>query len=468
MERRRHSELVPKIESVFMLGLRARDGALRSAFFALWDGAVGRTIPQRISFIASTQDWDALGNTFWLRQATQLLLATVDPELPITAPANAEGLQLTPLRLVNRAGADGGKRGAGSVGTDGAGSGADRLLVEHRRWLAECAAGAKMGALMAPLSELIHDSGAALLALELWVAIFPQMWAQLSAVEQQTHVQPILARLSSPSNLKQHAASPNVVQGWLQALAACSPPPKIPAGLLKHLAKQYNAWHVAVPLLERYALAYRTETQWYDALSELYVQLGDHDSHASLWGRRAVHSATRRALGLEQFGAWRAAQLAYAECMHRWQAGEMALVNTPQSELALWEGGVVRSAKNLNQWSLLTEYAKAYYSAQPALLMECAWKSSEWERLHEASLTEPISLICRTTFFPLVAHFPHLSHPSFPICHNPFDTPNVFPLITRQSPAPNPALLKAPAAESTTLKAAEDVRRHPRRQAAGG
>ena len=38
--------------------------------------------------------------------------------------------------------------------------------------------------------------------------------------------------------------------------------------------------------------------------------------------------------------------------MHRWQDGDMALVNTPRSELALWEAGLVRSAKNLNQWEV--------------------------------------------------------------------------------------------------------------------
>ena len=40
-----------------------------------------------------------------------------------------------------------------------------------------------------------------------------------------------------------------------------------------------------------------------------------------------------------------------------------------QAELAVWEDGVVRSAKSLNQWELLSEFAKQ--TQQPQLLM--AW-----------------------------------------------------------------------------------------------
>ena len=39
----------------------------------------------------------------------------------------------------------------------------------------------------------------------------------------------------------------------------------------------------------------------------------------------------------------------------------------------MWEDGVLRAAKKLNQWELLTEFAKQ--TQQPQLLMECSWKS---------------------------------------------------------------------------------------------
>ena len=55
----------------------------------------------------------------------------------------------------------------------------------------------------------------------------------------------------------------------------------------------------------------------------------------------------------------------------------------PAAELA----GLVRSAKHLNQWELLTEFAKSTPATQPTLLMECLWKIGDWER--EVTEMEP-------------------------------------------------------------------------------
>lgn len=130
-------------------------------------------------------------------------------------------------------------------------------------------------ALMAPLSELLHDLSLPTLAIDLWVAALPQIWSQLQQPEQEGLIKPIIAILSKDHNLRQQTRQPNIVQGLLQAVAACRPLPKLPAALLKFLAKTFNAWPVAMPLLTQQALYYPTEPQWYDALSELYMHLGD-------------------------------------------------------------------------------------------------------------------------------------------------------------------------------------------------
>lgn len=88
-------------------------------------------------------------------------------------------------------------------------------------------------------------------------------------------VKPIVTVLSKEHNLRQQTKQPNVVQGWVEALAACRPPPKLPAAVLKFVAKAFNAWPVALPYLQQHALHYPTEPQWYDALTELYNHLGD-------------------------------------------------------------------------------------------------------------------------------------------------------------------------------------------------
>jgi len=372
-------ELLERIEPAFMFGLRSRNAELRNAFFELLHKAVGRSLSQRLSYIISTQDWDPLSNTLWLRQAVQLLLASADPQQPLIMPPSS--LQLPTLRLSSN-----------REDLKPCNPALDGLLAEHQKFINECQQPGTFGELMGPLSELLHDHGSPTLAVSLWVSLFPQVWSQFQQSEQEGLVKPIIAILSKEHNLRQQTKQPNVVQGWLQALAACRPLPKLPAALLKFLAKSFNAWPVVIPLLQQQGLYYPTEPQWYDALSELFTLLGDRDAVCALWAKRAANVDTRLALALEQYSAWHAAQASYVECMRRWQDGDVALVNTPRPELALWEAGLVRSAKNLNQWELLTEFAKALPTAQPELLMECSWKIGDWERLkdlfHQYSLPD--------------------------------------------------------------------------------
>ena len=43
---------------------------------------------------------------------------------------------------------------------------------------------------------------------------------------------------------------PNVVQAMLEGISLSQPQPKIPPELIKYLGKTYNAWNIAIPLLE--------------------------------------------------------------------------------------------------------------------------------------------------------------------------------------------------------------------------
>ena len=65
----RRPELLERIEPAFMFGLRSRNPELRTQFFELFHQAVGRSLPHRLQYIVSTQEWEPLSNTLWLRQA---------------------------------------------------------------------------------------------------------------------------------------------------------------------------------------------------------------------------------------------------------------------------------------------------------------------------------------------------------------------------------------------------------------
>jgi transformation/transcription domain-associated protein len=385
------SELLKKIEPAFVVGLRAGDASVRAEFFAILHRSVGRSAVHRLSFVINNNDGDSLSAKLSLRQATRLLLAAASPTSTVATSSTAPQLPNLCFTTAHVHTASGSSTDEENWQT---------VLQQQRNFLFYCA-GAKCGDLVAPLVELLHVPPVAVdkvtsdavslsaaangtwndgLVVELWTSAFAQLWTQLTTPQQDNFVKPLMSLLSKEPRGKQlYSPTLNVVHGWLHALSRCQPMPKLPAALLGYLAKTHAAWHLVLPMLQDHILVYPSEAQWYEALTQLFEILGDRDGFCALWSRRACHSETRLALALEQYGSWAAAQTAYVDCMTHWQAGDALFVNTPPTELQLWEDGVIRCAKHLNQWELLSEYAKA--TEQPALLMECAWKMSEWERL---------------------------------------------------------------------------------------
>ena len=86
------------------------------------------------------------------------------------------------------------------------------MLAKHQRFLADCRACGNVSSLIGPLSALLHDHSVPHLAIDLWVALLPQVWSSLQTGEQEGIVKPIIAILSKEHNLRQQAKNPNVVQ----------------------------------------------------------------------------------------------------------------------------------------------------------------------------------------------------------------------------------------------------------------
>lgn len=47
-------------------------------------------------------------------------------------------------------------------------------------------------------------------------------------------------------------------QALLEGISLSQPQPKIPSELIKFLGKTYNAWHIAIPLLESHVMLFPT------------------------------------------------------------------------------------------------------------------------------------------------------------------------------------------------------------------
>lgn len=72
-----------------MLGLRARDPEMRKNFFSLYNDSLPKTLFARLQYIIQIQNWEPLGDVFWLKQGLDLLLAILVVDKPITLASNS-------------------------------------------------------------------------------------------------------------------------------------------------------------------------------------------------------------------------------------------------------------------------------------------------------------------------------------------------------------------------------------------
>ena len=88
----------------------------------------------------------------------------------------------------------------------------------------------------------------------------------------------------------QASRSPNVIQALMESINLSQPQPKIPPELIKFLAKNHSAWHIAIPLLENHVIIFPDETRCFHALSELYRLVSEQDIMYGLWKQRYAYS----------------------------------------------------------------------------------------------------------------------------------------------------------------------------------
>lgn len=70
------SELTVKLEPAFLAGLRCTQPQIRAKFFEIFDGSMRRRLFDRLMYITSSQNWESMGQHFWLKQCIELIVIT--------------------------------------------------------------------------------------------------------------------------------------------------------------------------------------------------------------------------------------------------------------------------------------------------------------------------------------------------------------------------------------------------------
>ncbi|KAH6666821.1 hypothetical protein B0J14DRAFT_188953 [Halenospora varia] len=364
------TELTVRMEHAFLIGTRATDVEMRNRFMAIFDKSQSKTASARLSYVITQQNWDTLAESYWLAQASQLLLGAVDGNNSLQL--HHEDFRVIPASVLFGTYARDAR--SPSLPTD---SKFDSLMSTHRRFIAELG-DVKVRDVIEPLSQLQHLEPE--IAHQIWVALFPMFWSATPKDERTDLERGMVALLTKDHHSRQVDKRPNVVQSLLEGAAKAWPECKIPPHVLKFEAKTYDAWYTALVQLENAAIKPEVDSPLVresnlDALVELYAGLQEDDLFYGTWRRRCQFVETNAALSYEQNGMWDKAQHMYEQAQIKARTGAIPF---SQGEYMLWEDHWVLCAQKLQQWEILSDFAK--HENFQDLLLECAWKQTEmWQ-----------------------------------------------------------------------------------------
>lgn len=364
------TELTVRMEYAFLIGTRAQDVEMRNRFMSIFDKSLSKTGSARLAYVILSQNWDTLADSYWLSQASQLLLGGIDMN-PMIQLHQSDFRTLPASQVFGSYAKD--TREPNMISDDKY----EAFMANHRRFVAELG-DVRVRDVLEPLTQLQHIDPK--LSDQLWTSLFPMFWAATAKEDRAELERGMVVLLTKDYHSRQMDKRPNVVQSLLAGAAKAWPECKIPPHVLKFEAKTYDAWYTALVQLEKAAIKPEIDSapareSNLDALVDLYSSLGEEDLFYGTWRRRCQFVETNAALSYEQNGMWDKAQKMYEAAQVKARTGAIPF---SEGEYMLWEDQWVMCAQKLQQWEVLQDFAK--HENFQDLLLECAWRNTEYWR----------------------------------------------------------------------------------------
>ena len=359
------TELTVRLEHAFLIGTRAQDYEMRNRFMTIFDRSLTRSANARLIYVLTSQNWDTLSDSFWLSQATQLVLGSLDMGSPAHLDSD-DFKMIPPSILFSNTAKD--QRPDNLMLDDKF----EDLMANYKRFNSSLG-DVKSRDVLEPLCQLQHTDSE--VAYKLWVALFPLCWASLSREDRVELEKGMVSLLTKDYHQRQVDRRPNVVQALLEGVVRSMPKFKLPPHVMKFLSKTYDAWYTAAVSLEESVNNPIIDTASVresnlDALVEVYAGLQEDDLFYGTWRRRCRFVETNAALSYEQNGMWDKAQQLYEAAQIKARTGAVPF---SQGEYMLWEDHWVICAQKLQQWDILNEFAK--HENFNDLLLESSWRN---------------------------------------------------------------------------------------------
>ncbi|KAI9726073.1 MAG: hypothetical protein M1828_002081 [Chrysothrix sp. TS-e1954] len=365
------SELVIRLEPAFLTGTRTSNVEMRTRFMKLFDQHLSRTATSRMLYLLAQQNWDSIGDDFWLSQVIQLMLGCVELN-QITSLGHTD-FEVRPVSSAFS------HRHQDSRVDDVMVDDKLETLIDTHLDFCTQVSNVRAKNLIDPLLYLQHTDDT--LATDLWAAIFPIVWSAMSK-EQRAELQGgMIALMTKEYHARLLDRRPNCIQALLEGITRTqNPRMNFPHHLVKYLARMYNGWYTAMSFMEQSAVEPVVNTASVresnlDALAEVYADLSEEDLFYGLWRRRSQFLMTNTALSYEQIGQWDKGQRTFESATFKARTGEVPF---SQSEYMLWEDHWVLCAQKLQQWDILSDFAKV--DSLNDLYLDAVWRQFEkWE-----------------------------------------------------------------------------------------
>jgi len=381
------TELTVRLEHAFLIGTRAKDVKMRSRFMQIFNNALSESANKRLEYVLTVQNWDTLADSFWLKQASQLLVGSI--EMNSSARLHHEDLTVCPLnKLYNKELVNPEQKKDELIIDESL----EDLVVAQKAFNQELY-DVRAKHILEPLVQLQHVDD--YVAYDLWTKLFPLFWSALARDERIDLEKGMVTLLTREYHQRQLNHRPNVVQALLEGCVRAKPRFKIPPHVMKFLSRHYDAWYTTLVSLEDSAVDPLIDTPAVresnlDALVEVYAGLQEDDLFYGTWRRRCKFMETNAALSYEQHGMWDKAQQLWEAAQVKARTG---VVPFSQGEYYVWEDHWMICAQKLQQWDILVEFAK--HENFNDLLLEAMWRNIEaWgTEEHRLSLNNMIKSV---------------------------------------------------------------------------
>ncbi|XP_012223234.1 transformation/transcription domain-associated protein isoform X2 [Linepithema humile] len=311
------TELSNKLEQAFLAGVRCVQPQVRAKFFEVFDGSMKRRLQDRILYIVVSQNWENIGQHYWIKQCIELLLATVNPTTQIqmtnqdlllpSVTSLMHGMikeeqdneEQTLFCSLGQPGEEqqdileikeerdvkdsllemdtwlSGTLDSTNAATTTAATTAEEItekpslaqMISKQGRFMEEAKKVKTEQLLLATAQLCHMDTK--LAERVWLDIFPRIWAILEESYLNAMMAEVPPFVASGAHVIQKDCHPSALGTFLEALAHCNPPVAIAPPVMKYLGKSHNFWHRTTLLLEQMAFENDNQTvkkryEWYE------------------------------------------------------------------------------------------------------------------------------------------------------------------------------------------------------------